>query len=342
MVVGGTGNMQAYEQLEQEFAAWVGWPNMVACSSGSAALHLALEALQLPRESQVTVPEYTMISCARAVTLAGLNPVFVDCNNSLLIDPDLIPQGNHTDTVATMPVHVYGRRCNMESIIDVAKRDGLYIIEDLAEAHGIAPHPQTTAACWSFYRNKIIAGEEGGIVAFRCKEHANLAKQLRSVGFTAQHDFLHAPRGMNYRLANILAKPILQSLSRAGANLAKRRAIEAWYNRAVPKDWQMPSRGVCWVYDVRLPPSIDTASVVRRMNDLGHAARLGFKPMSQQQEYYSASYRQLNASRLGGRILYLPVAPAMTKDEVDRIVSDLCLAAAPLPQPYRWVSSGPL
>lgn len=80
--------MEAYESLEQEFAQWQGLDprGMVACSSGTAALHLALEALQLPQGSQVIVPDYSMIACPRAVVLADLRPVFVDCDEQLLMD----------------------------------------------------------------------------------------------------------------------------------------------------------------------------------------------------------------------------------------------------------------
>src|SRR5882757_10054564 len=86
--------LQSHEMLERKFATWNHLPyeGMVACSSGTAALHLALEALQLPPGSQVIIPDFAMIACARAVTLAELVPVFVDVKDDLLIDPVLIEQ----------------------------------------------------------------------------------------------------------------------------------------------------------------------------------------------------------------------------------------------------------
>src|SRR5262245_15578515 len=104
--------MEAYQELEQALGRWVGNPNVVVCSSGTAALHLALEALPIPKGSLVLVPDFTMIACARAVTLAGLTPNFIDCGDDLLMDPTAAFLAAPADARAIMPVHVYGRRCN--------------------------------------------------------------------------------------------------------------------------------------------------------------------------------------------------------------------------------------
>lgn len=86
--------MESYEKLEIVFSEFnqLDPKGMVACSSGTAALHLALEALELPRESDVIVPDFTMIACARSVSMAGLEPVFVDCEDKLLIDLAILEQ----------------------------------------------------------------------------------------------------------------------------------------------------------------------------------------------------------------------------------------------------------
>ena len=115
--------MQPHERLELEFADWAGVKNVVACSSGTAALHLALEALELPRGAKVLVPDFTMVACARAVTLAGLVPVFVDCGEDMLISIDQLEQAVYKlngEAHAIMPVHVYGRRCHMAAIYQLS------------------------------------------------------------------------------------------------------------------------------------------------------------------------------------------------------------------------------
>jgi perosamine synthetase len=310
--------VEAYQELEQRFGEWAGVRNVVGCNSGTAALHLALEALKLPSGSEVVVPDFTMVACARAVTLAGLVPVFVDCGDDLLIRPDLIREAITPRAGAIMAVHVYGRRCDMAAI---HRGNAHYVVEDLAEAHGVSPHPETDAACFSFYRNKIIAGEEGGAVAFREPEKATLARSLRSLGFTDAHDFTHIPRAHNYRLANSLASLILASLSNVEANIARRREIEGWYDAACPAEWRMPRRDAVWCYDLRIPglTAERQTRIVRALQAAGIAARHGFKPMFSQEEYKGCRYVGAgNSVRLSREVLYLPLLPDVTREQAAR------------------------
>ena len=318
--------LEPYLQLEEEFGKWAGRPtcNMVACSSGTAALHLALEALSLPEGSSVIVPEFTMIACARAVTLAGLDPIFVDCDDELLINTELLPTySNHVTkrTNAIMPVHVYGRRCNMADVSTLARRHKWAVVEDLAEAHGIYPHDDTDAACWSFYKNKIVAGEEGGIIAFKDPDVAMKARRLRSLGFTETHDFMHIPRGVNARMSNVHASLILESLSHFKENLYKRAQIEEWYDIRLPDEWRMTDREVCWVYDLRLP-NTNTPLMVEALNQRSIPARLGFRPMSEQSEYIGL-YQDLKAFKMSKEIIYLPANPSLREKDVSRTVEIL-------------------
>jgi len=328
--------MEPFQELEVEIAGWTGLykpEQVVACSSGTAALHLALEALQLPRGSEVIVPDFTMIACARAVSLAGLTPVFVDCRDDLLMDDGLsLGIATIEPYSAFMAVHVYGRRVDMDWIHSTA---GVChpVIEDLAEAHGVAPHPDTDAACWSFYRNKIIAGEEGGAVAFRDPNHARLARQLRSLGFTDAHDFQHVPRGHNYRMSNAHAALILekfrywpdQNTHQYELDVEERREIEVVYDRLCPDEWRMPPRQAPWVYDVRLPDRGDTScnpdwirGIVRQLNSKGIAARCAFWPLHLQEEYQECRMAKEgltpNSLLAACLVLYLPLTPGISTE----------------------------
>lgn len=233
---------------------------------------------------------------------------------------------------AIMVVHVYGRRVNMDLVHEFAERYGLYVIEDLAEAHGVQPHPKTHAACFSFYRNKIIAGEEGGCVWFRDPEHAKLARQLRSLGFTDSHDFTHVPRGHNYRMSNCHAELVLRSLSEADENIKKRWQVEHWYTTKIPREWQMPARDAVWVYDLRIPgmTSEQQDRLVRGLNQRGVAARHCFKPMTTMEEWRGSQPVSPNALRLSREIIYLPVQPTMTEVDVTRIIDDLLVVHSSL------------
>jgi perosamine synthetase len=322
--------LQAYERLEVDFAAWARVENVVACSSGTAALHLALEALTLPLGSEVLLPDFTMVACARAVTLAGLTPVFVDCGDDLLMNPGLIDRAISARTKIIMAVHLFGRRCDMGALRSRADKYGLDVVEDLAEAHGIHPHEDTAAACWSFYRNKIVAGEEGGAVSFYDDYPAGLARQLRSLGFTAAHDFQHVPRGHNYRLSNAHAALILPSLMNVEANLRSRRQIEQWYDSACPSEWRMPVRCVPWMYDLRIRGLTRARQdqIVEHLNAAGIAARRSFLPMSQQEEYRRARVvGRGRAATLAAEVFYLPIYPELTREDVERAV-DLVVRVA--------------
>lgn len=316
------GVSEPHEVLECEFGRWAGVEHVVACSSGTAALHLALESLRLPPGSRVICPDYTMIACARAITLAGLEPVFVDVLDDLTIDPEQVEEAaDQMGAAAVLAVAIYGRRCRMEAIAEVAALHGLAMVEDLAEAHGVRPHAETDAACWSFYRNKIVAGEEGGAVAFRDRVHADLARSLRCLGFTPAHDYWHVPRGHNYRLAPSLARLVIDSLLASRENIASRRRIEAAYDAACPPAWQMSPREAVWVYDVRIPGlrRWHMNAVVQAMREAGVEARHGFWPLSGQDEYRRfGCVGQSRASQAAREVLYLPCHPGMTEDDARR------------------------
>lgn len=301
------GNMQPYEQLESDFGEWAGVENCVACSSGTAALHLSLEAMDLPPGSRVILSEFNMIACARAVVLAGLKPVFVDCDDRLLIDVEKCHKlaehgedgGYDYRISAILAVHIYGRRVDVQRIHDLKSKYGgdLAIIEDCAEFHGgelyVEEYGYSDSHAWSYYSNKVICGAEGGLVSFTDPKHAEKAKSLRTLGFTEAHDFLHIPRGHNYRMSNLHAAPILESLANADDNLIKRRQVEEWYNELIPEKWHMPPRDVVWVYDLRVPKlEWDRMGiVVKRLNAQGIAARHGFKPMSVQPEFRQSNIK---------------------------------------------------
>lgn len=334
--------MQAYEQLEHRWAEFnqLEPAGMVACSSGTAALHLALEAMELPKGSEVIVPDFTMVACPRAVTLAGLTPVFVDCGDDLLADPVLLQQtieNRHPYVRAVMLVHVYGRRCETFPLAS-SNSPSLRVVEDLAEAHGVRPHPLTDAVCWSFYRNKIVAGEEGGAVWFRDPSHAALARQLRSLGFTDAHDFDHVPRGHNYRMSNMHADWIMTAehdgqgwnsgaLDQYAKNIHLRREQEGLLDAACPPEWRMPPRQAPWVYDlhIRGMTSEQQTQVVRALNEVGIEARYAFKPMSWQKEYERCRHVSNALSSKAGvasrGIIYLPLTPG--RPRIDRVVFNM-------------------
>jgi len=195
-----------------------------------------------------------------------------------------------------------------------------YVVEDMSELHGVKPHALSDAACWSFYRNKIVAGEEGGAVVFHNREHAAHARQLRSLGFTEAHDFMHVPGGHNYRMSNVHALLILESLKNYEWNEKERRNIELMYNDLCPIEWRMPERQAVWVYDFRIPGLTNElqTSIVKTLNSKGITARHAFKPMSIQPEFrqqYPLVHNPV-AAQAAREVIYLPVQPGMTTETI--------------------------
>lgn len=323
---------QPYEVLEQDLARWCGRDHVAVCSTGTAALHLALEALALPPGSEVLVPDFTFIACARAVTLAGLTPVFIDCGDDLNIHPPLIEEACFGHNVsAVMPVHVYGRRCDMEAIGKIADWRGLKVVEDMAEMHGVSPYQYSDVACWSFYRNKIVSGEEGGACAFLSGEQAALARKLRSLGYEGGGIWEHLPRGHNYRMTNTQAELIRVSLQNARFNIAEKCRTMRVYDDVIPSEWGFTAPTLSpWMYTIRIP-GLGRGRQLRVVDALkaqGIEARPGFYPMSTQKEY--RGYRRLGTCRAIGfsnEVVALPIwrtptdmIDRNTQEEVEKIV----------------------
>jgi perosamine synthetase len=214
----------------------------------------------------------------------------------------------------------------MEALHRFAKRRELFVIEDMAEAHGVPIHEKSNAACYSFYRNKIIAGEEGGMIYFQDPSHARRARLLRNMGFPTDQSYEHIPRGINGRMSNSHAKLILDSLARVNLNLGKRREIEQWYDKYVPLEYHMPARDVPWVYDLRLR-NVNNKPVVSELQKQGIKARLGFLPISAQQEYLGP-WKHLVAYEASREVLYLPIETSMTESQVRSIADRLQTAIA--------------
>lgn len=348
-------NLKPHQQLERKFGEWsgCGWgpDSTVACSSGTAALHLAVQEFARPGD-YVIVPNYTMVAVPRAVVMAGCRPVFVGCDQwgRMSVDATLralaaLEKTGTTPDVVIVAPHHYGLRPRLDRLwraIDEMKYDlgNINVVEDLAEAHGTPPHPKSIAACWSFYKNKIVAGEEGGMVAVNPQavndvdDFTHTIRSMRCLGFGPVPDYRHSPGGHNYRLADSLARLVLKSLDHVDENLAIRRELERMY-RASQDDGLLSHLSSLllssfspqpWVYPVVFSMPDDRDSVVSRLRDAGIEARPGFVPMTEQPEFAMCPSF--------GRVLlpwecvaYLPLTPGEVTDETVRRTKELITQA---------------
>ncbi|MER5628476.1 DegT/DnrJ/EryC1/StrS family aminotransferase [Streptosporangium sp. NPDC002544] len=305
-------------RFEEEFAQYNGVAYGVACSSGTTALTLALRALGVGPGDEVLVPEFTMVATAWAVTYTGAVPVFVDCADDLNIDVSLIESRITPRTKVIMPVHVYGRRCDMDAIMKLAHEYNLRVVEDSAEAHGV--RPVGDIACFSLFANKIITAGEGGVCVTNSEQLAQQMAHLRSMAFSKEHDFIHKKLAYNFRMTNMQAAVALAQLEQIDEILAIRKRIENHYDSGldgIDGITVMPPRDVLWMYDIRAERREELREF---LTDAGIETRPFFQPMSRQPMYFNPDWPALNAARFAADGLYLPTDPGLTESDQDRVI----------------------
>lgn len=296
---------QPYELLEEQYAIFTGSKHAVSCNSGTSALHLALLALGIKPGDEVIIPDFTMAAVAFAVSYCGAIPVFADVDReSYFILPSEVARLRTNKTRAIIAVHTYGRVGNIRSIIGAG--GGLPVIEDACEAQGAVYKSEANITCYSFYRNKIIHAEEGGICTTDNKEYADKMRYYKNMAFNKAHDYFHEHIGYNYRMPNSQALQAIESLNLYKQNNEKRRNIEGWYDMLItPKK---KKRDAVWFYDIE-----GDQSAVDRIP----GARLPFKPLSSFPMYRKPVGK--NSQYLSENLLLLPCNVELTQDDIRRI-----------------------
>jgi perosamine synthetase len=225
------------EAFENAVAAYTDMPHAIAVSSGTAGLHLCVRALGIGPGDEVIVPSFTFIAAANTVQYEGAIPVFVDIEQDTFnLDPACVEAAITPRTRAIMVVHTFGCPAEMDRILDIAQRHGLYVIEDACEAIGAEFHGRRVgsfghAAVFAFYPNKQITTGEGGIVVTRDDGLAREMRALRNQGrYDSDEWHQHAIVGYNYRLSELSCALGLAQMTRIDEILAKRQAVAAQYH----------------------------------------------------------------------------------------------------------------
>ena len=306
-----TSANSSVNKFEKAWAKHNSYDYGICCNSGTNSLFLALKSCGIGKGDEVIVPEFTMIATAWAVSYTGATPIFVDCKDDLNIDLDKIKITKKTKAI--IPVHIYGRQCNMPEIVERFKHK-LYIIEDMAEAHGIMP--QGDIACYSFYDNKIIHTEEGGMCLTNDRLVADEIKLLANMYFDEERTLIHPKMGYNFRMTSMQAEKGLKQVKNFKKIIKDRRQIEKWWDKYLPEEIKMPKRDTVWMYD------IDCGDCQEDIKEAVKMTRYFFKPMSMQ-PMYNRKYKKLNAYKWSKRGLYLPLKD-LTEKEVIKISKKIC------------------
>jgi dTDP-4-amino-4,6-dideoxygalactose transaminase len=218
-------------EFQQKFAAAHGCRYGIACVNGTAALEVALRAVGAGRGDEVIVPPYTFIATATAPLLIGATPVFCDITlDTFNLDPRRLEEAITPRTRAIIPVHFAGLAADMGTILDIAARHGIPVIEDAAHAHGGSWQDRPlgsigAASTFSFQASKNMTAGEGGLCATNDPALAEIMESLVWVGRkTGRPWYEHHRLGWNYRLTEFQAAILLAQLERLEAQTARRQA----------------------------------------------------------------------------------------------------------------------
>ena len=252
--------------FEEEFADYCENTHGVGVNTGTSALHLALLAAGVgPGDEVITVP-FTFVATVSAVHYTGATPVFVDIDpKTFTMDVRAIEAVITDRTKAILPVHLYGQPADMDPILDIAKRHGLIVIEDAAQAHGAEYKGRRVGslgdmACFSFYPGKNLgACGEGGMVVTANPEYARTIRMLRDWG--AEKKYHHVLKGYNFRLEGIQGAVLRVKLRHLEAWTEARRNAAAQYSRLLAGS------------DVRTPAAMDYARHVYHIYAIRTAQR---------------------------------------------------------------------
>ncbi|MEA3195333.1 MAG: perosamine synthetase [Betaproteobacteria bacterium] len=331
--------------FEAEFAKYCGRKYGVACSSGTTALQLALNAIDIGEGDEVLMSASTNIATALAAYHLGAVSVPVDSEDRTWnLDLDLVEKLITPRSKAIIPVHLYGHPVAMDRLMEIAGKHKLVVVEDCAESHGATWNGRISGAfgemaCFSFYANKIITTGEGGMVL---TDDARLAERLRSLRNLAfgKPRFLHQEAGYNFRMTGMQAALGRSQLKRIDKLIGEKRRVAQTYNklladiRGLRTPPELPgAKNVYWMYAITVgegfPLSRDRLAEVLAKN--GVETRTFFCPMNQQPFLRKQpGFRDIPcpvAERLWQTGLYLPSACSLQEATL-RQISDLIRRAS--------------
>ena len=317
-------------QLEERFAQLCGTRYAIATSSGTTALHLALLAHGIGPGDEVITTPFTFIATVNAILFVGAKPVLVDIEEETFnIDPAQIEAAVTPRTRAIIPVHLYGYPCDMDPILEVARRHGLAVIEDAAQAVGATykgrPVGSFGTACFSLYATKNVMSGEGGMITTDDPEIAERCRMLRSHGMREryQYEFL----GYNFRMSDLHAAIGLVQMDRLEEFTAQRRANAAYLSehiRSVVTPTVREGYGHVWhQYTVRVDGGRDRDEAVRRLNEAGIGTGIFYPKPAHHYDYIRQIVGEVSlpvAERLSKEVISLPVHPALSQADLERIV----------------------
>ena len=256
------------KEFEKKFSQYNSRKFGVAVSSGTAALEVAIKALNLKKNSEVIIPSFSIIATALCVVKCGLKPILVDCSLSTWnMDPEKVLKKISKKTSAIIITHIYGLPVDLQKIMNVAKKKNIKIIEDAAEVIGLKYKNRMCGSfgdisTFSFYANKHITTGEGGMIVTNKKDIYEKCKSLRNLSFSKSYfdRYNHDDIGWNYRMTNMQAALGCGQLKSINKIIKRKREIGNLYYKNLKRNKHLLfqenknsySKNIYWVFGVLL------------------------------------------------------------------------------------------
>ncbi|MGH7799585.1 MAG: DegT/DnrJ/EryC1/StrS family aminotransferase [Thermodesulfobacteriota bacterium] len=333
-------------KFERLFCEYLNVKYAFAVSSGTAALHIALLALEIGKGSEVIVPSLTCTATVNSILYVDATPVYADVNGveDFNISCSSILANISQRTKALLPVHYGGYPCDMSKIVKIACEHNLYIIEDAAHATGAKFQEQSVGTigdigCFSFYSNKNLSCGEGGMVVTNNEMLAEKIKILRSLGMTVSawdrqqgraYTYDVSCLGYNYRIDEIRSALGIEQLKKLERNNQRREELVKCYREGLidVKDISIPFQNTAekpayHIFPILLSKDVSREDLIYNLKEWGIQTSVHYPPVHQF-TYYKKRFGQkdeglLNTNYIGAHEVTLPLYPTMTIEDVEYV-----------------------
>ncbi|HTG93741.1 MAG TPA: DegT/DnrJ/EryC1/StrS family aminotransferase [Pyrinomonadaceae bacterium] len=324
--------------FENDFASYCEAKACVGVGNGTDALYLTLRALGIGPGDEVITVAHTFIATSEAISMTGAMPIFIDiADDTMLMDPALIEPAITSKTKAIVPVHLYGQSCDMDAIMEIARKHGLKVVEDAAQVHGGRWRGQRVgsigdAATFSFYPGKNLGafGDAGAVVS----QNEELIEQIRMLANHGRLEkYTHKMEGVNSRLDGLQAAILRVKLRHLDEWNSKRRAHADFYLDSLthsefrPQAVNSHAEPVWHLFVVRIP---EREALQKRLKDEGIATGIHYPvPLHVQPAYQN---RQIPLGSLpmteaaAKQVVSLPMYPELSEAQLELIVNVMTMA----------------
>ena len=318
--------------FEEEFATYVGVAECIGVNSGTDSIILGLKALGITRGDEVITPSHTAVATVAAIMASGATPVFADIDPiSFTLNPNSVQEAITPNTKAIIAVHLYGHPCDMDSLAQIASKNGVFLIEDCSQAHGAKWRNRKVGsfgvlACFSFYPTKNLGAiGDGGAVVTNNLDIANSIRRLRQYGWDSQKQA--QVQSSVSRLDELQAAILRIKLINLDLANAKRRKIAENYSaRLINTNLILPTVGsnAEHVFHLYVAQVENREKIIDKLNKLDIFPGIHY----QSPVHLQPAYRSLESSRktslrvtesIQSTILSLPMYPELTETDINRV-----------------------